>query len=389
MLSVVLTSLCDDLFLVRGRRNVLALAPLLQEVARRTGQSGAMHWLEYFLYTPSLAGKPPHLVLRLRSVSDAGALAADNILGAALFFEYRVAGIPTRVFCTDDAVGFRTVIAPREQRAHFAERAAYALLKSGAHVVLATYETAQRGPVTNSPGALRGYRERRVGRILNVARSYDETLAQMGRLTRRNLRYYRRHLGARLHLEFIADARSLLSFADFEALNDSSLNPVRNRKELRLRWCGSCDVDGGFLAGLRTAEGKWLSLLGGWRQDGTTVLHWQLNSAGYEHDSLGVVIRSFFLEDEVARGTRRLLMFGGTPHTIRYAFEQDSIADLILCRPSLLTAAVRVLSPHLVRRSARARINHLLQTLAEVPLGTYIAISTEPLNAIKHPEPQT
>jgi hypothetical protein len=318
------------------------------------------------------------------------ALSADNIVGAALFFEYRLAGLRTGIFCTDDAVGFRTVIAPREERARFAERAAAALLRSGAHVVLATYETPNETSVPELvPGALFGYRQRRVGRMLTLAPTYDETLARLGRLTRRNLRYYRRHLASRVQLDFVADARTHLSFAEFKALNDSSLNPVRDLRELALRWRGSCEIDGGFLSGLRTAEGKWLSLLGGWRHETTTVLHWQLNSAGYEHDSIGIVIRSFLLEHEIARGARRLLMFGGTPHSIRYAFDQDSIADLILSRPTLRAAAVRFLARELVRHSGRARSNHLLQVLAEVRLTRQTAFSGDTSTAIKGRSPQT
>jgi len=378
LFSSLLTSLSDDLFVVCGRKKVLELASALQELARRTGQLGAMHWLEYFLYTPSIASKPPYLVLQLRR-APSGEPQAEDIVAAALFFEYRLAGVRTRVFSTDDAVGFRSVIAAPDERARFAERAACALLKSGAHVVLATHETHdQSGPAPASvPGTLLGYRQRRVGRMLTLAPSYEETLARMGRLTRRNLRYYRRHLALRLRVEFVGDARTQLSFAEFKALDGSSLNPVRNKKELWLRWRNSCEADGGFLAGLRTAEGKWLSLLGGWRQDTTTVIHWQLNSAGYEHDSVGIVIRSFFLEHEIANGARKLLMFGGTPHSIRYAFDEDTIADLVLCRPTLRSAAMRVLARALVRHSDRARTNHLLQTLAEVPLRTRDRFSRE------------
>ncbi len=335
-----------------------------------------MHWLEYFLYTPSLASKPPYLVLQLRT-AGLHEVQPDDMMAAALFFEYRIAGVRTRVFSTDDAVGFRSVIAMPGERARFAERAAYALLRSGAHVVLATHETQIGSAPTPLPGALLGYRERRIGRILTLAPSYDETLARMGRLTRRNLRYYRRHLGSRMRVEFVAEARGQISFAEFKTLNRSSLNPVRNEKELWLRWRSSCEIDGGFLAGLRTVEGKWLSLLGGWRHDTTTVVHWQLNSAGYEHDSIGIVIRSFFLEQEIVNGARKLLMFGGTPHSIRFAFDEDTIADLILCRSTLRATALRVLARALVRHSGLGRTNHVLQTLAEVPLMTQTGLCPE------------
>lgn len=391
MLLPVLTPLEGDLYLLRDRRRILALAPVLQELARRTGQLGAMHWLEYFLEAPSLAKKPPYLILQLCAVPSSGALHPQHVQAAALFFEYQICGLRTRILCTDDAVGFRTVIAPREDRARFAERAASALLRNGAHLVLATYEEPQ--PTASLPGLMAGarlgFRQRRVGRMLTLAPTYEETLAQLGRLTRRNLRYYRRQLASRMQLEFVGDARNCLTCAEFERLNDASLNPVRSREELRLRWRSSSESDGGFICGLRTAEGKWLSLIGGWRQETTTVVHWQLNVAGLEQESVGIVVRSFFLEHEIAQGARKLLMFGGTPHSIRFAFEEDPIADLVLCRPSLRAGAVRVLARELIRRSARARVNHLLQTLAEVPLSRDVVLVPERQSAISSASPQT
>jgi hypothetical protein len=390
VLPSVFAWLGDNLYVVRDRNRVLELAPALQELARRTGQPGAMHWLEYFLCAPSLASKPPYLVLQLEDVPKPGQLHGLHITAAALFFEYRFAGIRTGVFSTDDAVGFRTVIAAVEERACFAERAACALLNNGAHVVLTTYErpeetTSMAEPL---PGALIGYRQRSVGRMLTLGPTYEQTLARLGRLTRRNLRYYRRHLESRMQLEFIADARRDLSFEQFERLNEGSLNPVRNRKELWLRWRCSSETDGGYVAGLRSAEGEWLSLLGGWRDGDTTVVHWQLNSSGFEQHSIGIVIRSFFLEHEIERGARKLLMFGGTPHSIRHAFDEDLIADLVLCRPTLQVSALRALARQLVQSSAQKPKNHLLQVLAAVRL-TALTPRLSRSSSLKRPSART
>lgn len=392
MLLHALTSLGEDLFVIQGRQQVLNLAPALQELSRRTGQLGAMHWLEYFLDSTSLLRKPPYLVLQLRDPIGAGPLCQENILAAALFFEHCVAGVRTGVFCTDDAVGFRTVIAVGEERARFAERAANVLLKNGAHVVLTTYEGgdddvgALRRPL---PGTLLGYRQRSVGRMLTLAPTYDEFLSHMGRLTRRNLRYYRRHLASHLEFEFIADARSELTFAEFMRLNATSRQPVRRDRELWLRWRSSCRVAGGFLQGLRTTEGKWLALVGGWRHETTTVLHWQLNSLGYDRDSLGIVMRSYFLEHEIARGARKLLMFGGTPHSIRSAFEEDSIADLLLCRSTVRSWMLRFLAHSLLPHSKLARRNHLLQTLAVLPLAGCPRTPAQLVSSSPQPSPET
>ena len=124
-----------------------------------------------------------------------------------------------------------------------------------------------------------------------------------------------------------------------------------------------------FLTGLRGPDGQWLSLAGGWRQDGTTVLHWQMNRAGMEKHSIGTVMRSYLLEDEIARGASRLLIFGGTPHSMRHAFAQEPVSDLILQRQGLRAkvtcAAARWFSRH---GSRLGRANFLAELLSNPSL---------------------
>lgn len=380
----------DNLYLVRGRKHVLALAPALEALAQRTGQLGAMHWLPYFLSTRSRASKRPFLVLQLASDANPDHIRLHDILCAALFFEYRIARLRTRVFSSDDAVGYRTIIAPAGQREFFAHRAGHALLESGAHIVLTNCDSVGRNPLPPiSQNALAGRRERSVPRMLALASTFEATLAQFGHTTRFNLRYYRRRLSKRMQLQFITDARPLISCAGFESLNSASLNPVHSAHELQLRWHSSTTLAGSFVVGLRSADGNWLSLIGGWRHLATTVLHWQLNVAGYEKDSIGTVMRSFFLEHEVARGARELLIYGGTPHSIAHAFTDDTIADLLLCRDGLRTRIYRGLAHLLNGRSAAMHSNHLLRTLAEVQLHR-VPTSPQPalpslLDTLPHP----
>jgi hypothetical protein len=359
----------DDLYLVCEREEVLKLAPALQELAQRTGQLGAMHWLPYFFSTGSRISKPPYLVVQLAGRKAPGALCAEDIRAAALFFEYRIAGIRTGMFSTDDAVGYRTVIAARHERDRFASRAAQALLNSGAHIVLTNYDRSGDAPRPTVQGkALEGWRERTVRRILPLGATLEDTLAQFGQATRFNLRYYRRRLAKRVQLEFVEDARPHITTSEFAALNAASLNPLDSADEVDLRWNCSCELTDSFVVGLRSSDGKWISLIGGWRQETMTVLHWQMNAAGYEQDSIGTVMRSFFLEHEIARGARELLIFGGTAHTINRAFTEDTIVDLLLCRDTFRARVCRTVAQLLSRRISLLRSNHLVRTLAEVEL---------------------
>ena len=154
---------------------------------------------------------------------------------------------------------------------------------------------------------------------LRLEDTMQATLAKLGRSTRYNLGYYRRRLARELPCEFIADARGLLQEHEIQAINEGSLNPVP-LQDFRLQYESSCKLPGGFLLGLRTPAGKWMSLVGGWRQAGVTVHYWQMNTAGYEKLSIGKAMLSYFLEHEVSLRTRSLIYNGGTPNPIRFSF---------------------------------------------------------------------
>ena len=329
-------TLTHNLLVLDSREAILTLAPLLELLAERCGQAGAMHWLPYFLDEAVTGRRAPYLVLVLRPEQDENrSLCVEDIEAAALFFEYRIFGLRTGAVATGDAVGFSSVIAPEQQRTQVAAMAARALVERGASVVLATYagegEPETKPILMGWPGVLSATRKRQVGRSLRLFPTMGQTLAQMGKRTRTNLRYYRRRLEESMHCEYVPDAAAELADVDLQGLNEGSLNPV-SPAEFGRRIRSASELPGSFLAGLRTGDGRWLSLMGGWRQGTTTVLYWQMNIAGYEKQSIGTVMRSFFLEHEIGRGARKLLMYGGTSHAMRHAFEQDTVADLVIRR---------------------------------------------------------
>ena len=332
------------LLILDTREAILSLRGVLEELAERCGQAGAMHWLPYFLDRGVTGRRTPILVLSLGPERSSGSsLQADDLEGAALLFEYRVFGLRTRAVTTADAVGFTSVIAPPGERTRVAATAARALVKRGAAIVLATCDRdahpASIPSWTTLPGARVGLRERGVGRTLPLGESLDATLAQMGKSTRFNLRYYRRRLEKEHGCEYVADASPALEGTDLQALNAASLNPVAPNEFTRRVRCAT-QLPGSFLSGLRTPDGRWLSLIGGWRQGGTVVLHWQMNTAGFERYSLCSAMRCFFLEHEIGLGARTLLIYGGTSHSMSHAFKQDPVLDLVVRRKGLQAAAL-------------------------------------------------
>lgn len=321
-----------------GHAEVLAQSALLEGLAERCDQAGAMNWLGYFLAVSSFKAKHPHLVLIVKCGRPVSSRALDDVHAAVLLFEYRVLGMRTGAYSTDDWAGFRTVIAPELERAAMSALAADALMKRGAQISLISYSEPAASSNTFVPvlrhAATWASARRPLAMTLLLQPTVKATLAKLGKSTRFNLGYYRRRLNAVEPCEFIPNVCGLIQEHELEALNRASLNPVASA-DFRLQYESACNLPGGFMLGLRNPQGKWLSLIGGWRQGNVTVLHWQMNASGYEKLSVGTAMRSYFLEHEVERGAKKLIYYGGTPHSMGNSFEQEEVTDLIVRRRSL------------------------------------------------------
>ena len=367
-----------------GYADVLAQSSLLESLAERCDQAGAMNWLGYFLAAPSFKGKRPYLVLVMKSGADPSSPRLEEVHAAVLLFEYRVLGMSTGAFSTDDWAGFRTVIAPEPERAAISSMAADALLAHGAQMVLISYGQ-PRGTAGSLVPLMRGSAmwlsgKRPIAMSLLLEPTVKETLAKLGKSTRFNLGYYRRRLQAAEPCEFVDNAGDFLQQHELEVVNRTSLNPI-DTDEFHLQYQSACKLPGGFVLGLRNRQGKWLSLIGGWRQKDVTVLHWQVNAAGYEKFSVGTAMRSYFLEHEVERGARKLIFYGGTPHSMRNSFEREEVTDLVVRRRSLRSTvflgAVRLLGS---LRSFVEINSQLVQAVGSYELDWRCAEPSSPAN---------
>lgn len=301
---------------------------MLEELALRCDQAGAMHWLQHFLAVPTFRGKRPYLMVGLD--------ASMTITWAVLLYELTPLGLSTGIFSTDDISGFRSVIALAPERAEVAGLAAKILLESGAQIAMISFLKSAGGSarVETKLPACWATRDRTVLNTLVATDTYEATLMLLGKATRFNMRYYRRRLMRQMRYELVSDARGLFTEESFEALNATSLNPMA-QDVMRLQYASACEARGGFLLGLRTEDGTWLGIVGGWRQGATTVLLWQINRAGFERNSLGTVMRGHFLEYEIERGVRKIVFYGGTPNSIQNSFESDTVEDLVAVQRSV------------------------------------------------------
>jgi hypothetical protein len=335
------------ILVLRGSAEILQQTHLLECLAESCSQAGAMHWLPHFLAAHSMMKKEPYLVLLLQVGADCERFQAEDVWGAVIMFEYRLWGLPTRAFSTDDVTGFRTVVAPEEQRSMAAALAAGAIVERGGQYVLVSHEQGRSSTVEPRLEATRptqwARRRRPVLKALPLGETYEATLASLGKSTRFNLRYYRKRLLEKMPLEFVADARGLLTDSALQALNLGSLNPLA-RDLFRLQYKSASTLPGGYVVGLRGADGRWLSMVGGWRQGNVTVLYWQMNAAGFEKDSLGTVMRSYLLEHEVENGAQTLIVYGGTQHSMGNSFVREDVTDLVVRQTSIGAAMLRMLA---------------------------------------------
>ncbi len=337
-----------DVSILEGRETILDHAQLLEQFAERCGQFGAMHWLGYFLGGMGAHWKRPYVVMLLRPGAGRSKK-LDDLRGVALFYELSVLGMHTGAFSTDDWEGLRTVIAEPGLRHRVAALATQVLMEHGAHVVLTTCSAmdADETPVDPVPqrmGMLWAERDRVVTkRRLILGQTYEETLAKFGKRTRTHVRYYRKRLLARMACEFVPDAHRVFSEEDLIRMGASSRDPL-SAIECKRRYRATRDLPGGYLTALRGPNGQLLSVIGGWRQGTTTVMHHQTNAAGYEKHSLCTAMRSFFLESEVERGTRTLIFYHGTNDPMSHAFEAEITRDLIVRRKSIRAGVLRKLA---------------------------------------------
>lgn len=311
-----------------------------------------MHDIAYFLSKPGALPRNPHLLL----VSRAGDLDKtqpnlDNLLGVLLIFEQHISGFAAGAFATNDRSGRSSLVAMPADRSRVAALASRALLDRGAHLVLMSFR-AEDGAV---PGASTGpplltvqaggqavahwaRRERTIPGYLPLAPTFDATLAKIGQRTRSNLRYYRRRAESHLGCTFLPQIE--VSRDDAIRFSRQCMYPAP-AEVVGWRFDSLKDIEHPVLMGIKDRDGRWLSMLGGRRYHDRSEILWQLNRGGLSTYSLGTVMRSYFIEHEIGRGSRRLYIEGGTPHPIKFSFTPETLTDLVVVRRTLRARAMQ------------------------------------------------
>jgi hypothetical protein len=359
-MPLLLTSEPDDLagtiseatiHVVCGCDAILRLQRVLADLSVRCGQQGAMDDVGYFLSKPGTLKRVPHLLLLSNARSlDLERLIADDLMGAVLLYKYTVLGSGIGTFTTNDRSGRGTLVAPAGLRSAIAEMVSRWLMDRGTRAVLISFrdgDTAKRredpnkgrlpDPAANDKNARWAWREREIPDYLPLEKTFDATLAKIGQRTRRNLRYYRKRAEAELGCIFLPavqiDKREFLEF------NRDCMYAVP-AKAAGWRYDSLRDVSTPLFMGIKDREGRWLSLLGGRRHHAWTEILWQMNRDGLSSYSLSLVMRSYFMEHEIAHGMTKLYMEGGIAHPMRFSFVNDKVTDLVVMRRSRLALLI-------------------------------------------------
>jgi hypothetical protein len=145
---------------------------------------------------------------------------------------------------------------------------------------------------------------------LKLLFSFDDFLARLGPKTRRNVRYYRRrNIVMGNTCEFVTD------FAEFSArarrLFPASAH-ARSRREMESSLTMIGAMPSRFMIRLRAVNGEWIGLAGGWFVGRRAYMKMQLNDLAHRQLSISLVLRSYLIEDLIARGFRELVFVGGS-----------------------------------------------------------------------------
>jgi len=313
-----------------------------------------MHDIAYFLEKPGALPRVPHLLLAGSRGLDVNNPKLNDLQGFLLIFEQRVSGIGTGAFATNDRSGRSTLVARPLDRPMVAAEACRALLNRGAQLVLMSYrsdETAGSGlrdlrpplevPEDGRAIARWAVRERTIPGYLPLLETYDATLAEMGRRTRRNLRYYRRRAEAELGCVLVPQAEA--SREEVIAFSHECMFTVPS-EVVGWRYDSLKDLDEPVFVGLKDKDGRWLSMLGGRRYLNRSEILWQLNRDGLANYSLGTVMRAYFMEHEIAHGSCRLYTEGGTPHSMRFSYVPEKLTDLVLIRRTMVAKVMQMVA---------------------------------------------
>ena len=318
--------------LLIGVEQILSVKQELDQLRLRCHQQDDVTTdIDYFLTSKDPQNRRPIVVV----------FRAESALVAAAFFhQVCFVGVGSGLACAGDPMGDGLLIAPAQERETFLRCAIEELVsvQKKFHTVRLRVKTSRTALLVDfeASGLRNKFIERTVQHRLVLSETYEEMLASFGLRTRRSLRAKRRQLENNLQPDFFPGIAAEEAFEAMSFLRAKSSMPARSvwyfeglRKMLHTR-------EDAFAMGLRSKDGTWLSVLSGWRRNGTTYIDVQLNHSTFMRESLSAVMRAFLLEYEISIGQKYIVFVGGCSALLeRYCSPQEAFADVVVTRSSV------------------------------------------------------
>ena len=349
--------------ILRGRKSILELHHVLSSFCAECGQDGRMDDLHYFFEKSGILDSEPILFLLLKApVATVADITCNDLSGAILMYEYRFLGLRLKALSVVDRAG-GALIARSEDRVRIAARMRDVLMQSGVHLAMLSVDAtgyadpaaALTAEIATTKSHRWKMRHRHYAAYLEMQSSMDETLANINQKTRFNLRYYRR----RAERDFGSYFLPQISITEQEliAFNRDSSHPSSD-KVLRWRLVGQKLLQQPVLVGVKDKDGQWLSILAARRNGDRSEILWQMNRANLPQHSIGTVMRSYFMESEIAQGCRRLYVEQGTPHLMKNSFVHRDLYDIVLVRNSISSMLKKLTKKYLPADNPLAELLH-------------------------------
>ena len=289
------------ILVARTPTQVLQLQSDIEDLSERAGQSDDFTIIPaYFLSRIRAKKARPYVV----AVYDSNSRLIGVIYGArrCLF------GVPVGIVECGDACGDGSIISLEESFNELVETAIRTIL-SERFVYLARLSWnsgafGARGrelePERTGNVLTRAF-VRELWHDLGLEQTYDLFLGRLGSQTRRNMRYYRRRAEQNGWV-FVSDIGRKEAFAAMTSLYPLGQAGQKNRAELTSAERNLSEVPGASFAGLRTATGEWIGIIGGWVRGRNMFIITQLNNATYAKASVSTLLRSYVIEKAIDSG---------------------------------------------------------------------------------------
>jgi hypothetical protein len=197
-------------------------------------------------------------------------------------------------------------------------------------------------PATN--GWLLTCTRERFREVLLLGPSYDETLAMLGRHTRRNIRNARKAaLSKNLAFTFWSDGSGMQTEARVALGRNMQPYPLTETRMRRLE--AYADAAGQpFRSVLQTAEGQAISYSCGYIDRQTAYLVYQLNDSEWSALGPSLMNRAFLMEALINLGCREIVFVHGCSGILMHACIPMTLDRYVVVRDSALAhAAVRLI----------------------------------------------